>query len=104
MATVEHLTDEQRNEVSQKVQEFESWLLEIRSVLETKPKHEDLPYTLADVENKLNTTETQCYKIINSSPPAPKKEEEKKEEEKKDEEQKDGAAAGDAEMKDEATI
>ena len=122
MAGVAHLTEEQRNSVIQKIQDFESWCIEIRTTLESTDRHLDLPYTLAQIDNKLNSTETECYAIINSPPPKPKKEDSKKEEEKKDddkmeEEKKEGdgtegaagadagsAAAGDADMKDEATI
>lgn len=110
--TVAHLTDEQKNTVAQKIMDHEVWFTEIASALESTPKHVDLPYTLAMLEDRHYKTEKECWDIINSSPPAPKKPEPKEEtkEENKEEgkaEDKDEskpAAGADAEMKDEATM
>ena len=71
--------------------------------MESTPKHQDIPHTLSEIENKLESLKTEVYKILDAPPPKPK--EEKKEEEKKEEEPaKEEPAAdqkADEEMKDE---
>ena len=52
--------------------------------MDSTPKHVDLPYTLSMLEERQEKTEKECYAILNSNPPAPKKEEEKKEESKEE--------------------
>lgn len=79
LPTVAHLTDEQRNTVAQKIQEHEIWFTEITSAMDSTPKHVDLPYTLGMVEERHDKTERECWEILNSQPPKPKKEEKKQE-------------------------
>ena len=99
MAEVAHLTDEQRNQINDKCAVLEQHFMELRSQLETKPKHEDIGCTLSQLDNKQMLLEAEVNAILSSKPPAPKKEEEKKEEGA--EEGKAEEPAADAEMKDE---
>lgn len=85
MADVPHLTDEQRNTINEKCAVAEQHFMEVRSKLETSPKHEDPPTTLNDIDRKLIALEAEVNAILNAPPP-------KKEEEKKD----DAPAADDA--------
>jgi len=77
---IKHLTEESRTEMQVKMEAIRTWFAEVRSVLDTKQKHEDLPYTLTMVENKLSTLKAEVNGILSRPPPAPKKEEEKKDE------------------------
>ena len=107
MAEIAHLTDEQRNQIVEKCALMQQFYMELQQELETKPRHEDLSVSLADVENKQMLFEAEVNSILSTPPPAPKKEEEKKEGEAEQAENADGAAAdqqqpgADAEMKDE---
>ena len=74
-----------------KLEHMTNWLVAIRSTLETRAKHEDLEYTLADVENKIYAVQAEANGIINSPKPEPKKPEEEKKEEPA---ASDGGAAG----------
>jgi len=76
-----------------------------------QPKDQDVPFTLSQVEGRIEALKAEVEAILTAPPPKPK--EEKKEEAPKDgaaEEKKEGEAdaaegqpgAGDAEMKDEA--
>ena len=80
--------------------------------MESSARHLDLPYTLAMLDDKQGKTEQTVYGIINTPPPAPKKEETKEESKQEDAPAEGEAAAApeekpaeaDTEMKDEATI
>ena len=61
--------------------------------MDSTPKHVDLPYTQAMVEERLDKTERECWEILNSEPPKPKPE--KKDEEKKEDDKKDDDMKGD---------
>lgn len=78
MADVPHLTDEQRNTINDKCAVAEQTFMDVRSRLETSPKHEDPPCTLNDIDKKLSVLEAEVNAILNAPPP--KAEEEKKEE------------------------
>jgi len=80
MAEVAHLTEEQRQSISDKCGVMQAYLMGLRSEMETKPKHEDLSSSLSDIEKKQNILEAEITAILNTKPPAPKKEEEKKDE------------------------
>ena len=59
--------------------------MQLRSELETKPKHEDISSSLADIEKKQMLCEAEVNSILTAPPPAaPKPEEEKKAEENAD--------------------
>ena len=81
MAGVAHLQEQDRNLINDKIQVLETFFLELRSKLESVPKHEDTPCTLVDLENKQIALESEVNAILSKPPPPPpKKEEEKKEE------------------------
>ena len=80
MADVAHLTDEQRQSISDKCGVAQAFLMALRSEMESKPKHEDLSSSIADIERKQMLLESEITAILNTPPPKPKKEEEKKEE------------------------
>lgn len=87
---------------------LEVLFISIRSEMMTKPKHEDISTTIAEIENKQHLLESEVQAILSTPPPAPKKEEEKKDETAAAAEGESNGVdgedkpAGDAEMKDEA--
>merc|ERR1712151_300056 len=105
------LTEEQQKQIIDKVAVVDAWFAEIDTALQ-QPKGKDVPFTLGQVEGKIEALKAEVEAILTAPPPKPK--EEKKEEPPKDgaaEEKKEGEAdaaaegqpgAGDAEMKDEA--
>ena len=112
MADIAHLTDDQRKAIGDKCAIAQQMYLELKSEMETKPRHEDLSSTLSDIEKKQMLLESEVNAILASPPPPPpKKEEEKKEEAPKADQQPEAApsqdaaqepaAAGDAEMQEE---
>lgn len=112
MADIAHLTDDQRKAIGDKCAVAQQMYLELKSEMETKPRHEDLSSTLSDIEKKQMLLESEVNAILASPPPPPpKKEEEKKEEAPKADQQPEAApaqdaaqepaAAGDAEMQEE---
>ena len=98
MAGVAHLTDENRQLINDKIAVLEQFLLELRSTVESLPRHEDAPTNLAEIERKQIALESEVTRILSIPPPAPKKEEEKKEEEPAAEQP---AAEGDVPMQEE---
>jgi len=80
MAEISHLTLEQRYQITEKCNVLEALFTEIRSELETKPKHEDISTTIAQLENKQVLLEAEVQAILATPAPAPKKEEVKKDE------------------------
>ena len=102
MATVAHLTEDQRNQIGDKCGVLEALFVDLRSQMESKPKHEDLSCTLKDLDTKQMLLESEVNAILSSPPPAPKKEEEKKEEPAAEGQATEGdKPAADAEMQDE---
>lgn len=106
------LTEEQQKSIIDKVGLVDDYFVTINTALEGQPKTDDLPFTIEQVENKINALKAEFYAILNAPPPKPKVE--KKEESKdaapseENKENTDGAAAGepevngaDTEMKDE---
>ena len=92
------LTEEQQKSIVDKVQLVDTYFAEIAQTLE-KPKNEDLPYTIEQVENKINALKSEFYAILNAPPPKPPKEEKKEETgdgqaEENKEETNDAADAG----------
>ena len=76
MADVAHLTDENRTLIFDKMAVMEQFLVEVRSKMDSTPKHEDLGYTLQDLENRQAAIEAEVTAILSQPPPKP--EEEKK--------------------------
>lgn len=103
MSEVPHLTQEQRDQIQAKCDLMQTFLMETRSAIEAKPKHEDPPTTLAEIDRKQGLLEAEVHAILTAPPPKPKKEEEKKDgEEKPAPEQAAGEQPKpDEEMKDE---
>lgn len=107
MANVPWLTDEQRQAIGDKCALMQQYYLELQQQIETRPKHEDMSCSLADVENKQMLFEAEVNAILNTPEPAPKKEEEEKKEEGEKPAEGEAAAqegeqpAADAEMQDE---
>jgi len=87
------LTDEARQNIAAKVQVVDEFMVEINTALQEKPKETDLPWTIEQVENKIEALKAEVHAILTAPPPKPK--EEKKEEAK--EESKDGQAEADKE-------
>lgn len=52
MAEIAHLTDEQRQSITDKCALMQQYYMEIQSEMDTKPKHEDITQTLVMIENK----------------------------------------------------
>lgn len=108
MAGVAHLQEADRNLINDKIQVLETFFLELRSTLESLPKHQDTPCTLVDLENKQIALESEVNAILSKPPPPPpKKEEEKKEEQPEAAAPEQQPAAeetnNDTDMKDEQT-
>ena len=108
MAGVAHLQEQDRNLINDKIQVLETFFLELRSTLESLPKHQDTPCTLVDLENKQIALESEVNAILSKPPPPPpKKEEEKKEEQPEAAAPEQQPAAeetnNDTDMKDEQT-
>ena len=107
------MTEDQQKQIVDKVAVVDAWFKEIDTALQ-QPKEQDVPYTLGQVEGRIEALKAEVEAILTAPPPKPK--EEKKEEAPKDgaaEEKKEGEGAdpaaaesqpgaGDAEMKDEA--
>jgi len=106
------LTEDQQKQIIDKVGVVDAWFKEIETALQ-QPKDQDVPFTLSQVEGRIEALKAEVEAILTAPPPKPK--EEKKEEAPKDgaaEEKKEGEAdpaaaegqpgTGDAEMKDEA--
>lgn len=97
MANVPHLTEEQRQTISDKCGVMQAYFMGLRTEMETKQRHEDLSASLSDIERKQTVLEAEVNSILNSKPPAPKKEEEKKEEEGAAAQQNEEMAEGEGE-------
>lgn len=90
------ITDEERQDVADRVKEFEDWFEDIVSKdAELKP-HEDPTINIEEIQKKMKKV-LQLYKKVNgkAKPKPPKEEkvdeeEEEKKDEKKDEETNDG--------------
>lgn len=81
---IEHLTDEQRKIVIDKVQLGSDMMAALRKEIDTKPKHEDPTTTLAEVDKKIDILVAETKAIFSTPPPkveAPKPDETKAEEE-----------------------
>ncbi|GJQ11868.1 hypothetical protein GpartN1_g3659.t1 [Galdieria partita] len=72
-AEFEHITEEERKKVSDKVQETENWLAQQLPILEKLQKHEDCPVTVAQIRQKSKGVEQFCHPIMYRPKPAPPK-------------------------------
>ena len=84
MEATPHLTDGNRQLINDKVQVVETFYLELRSTLESLPRHEEPTTTLAGLERKQMALESEINGILAIPAPVPEKEEEKKAEEPAD--------------------
>merc|ERR1712183_1030473 len=86
------LTEDQQKQIIDKVGVVDAWFKEIETALQ-QPKDQDVPFTLSQVEGRIEALKAEVEAILTAPPPKPK-------EEKKEEAPEDGT--GEAEMKDEA--
>ncbi|KAK4528714.1 hypothetical protein GAYE_SCF63G6659 [Galdieria yellowstonensis] len=69
----EHIPEEERKKVLDKVQEAENWLSQQIPIFEKLQKHEDCPVSVAQIRQKSKAVEQFCQPIMNRPKPAPPK-------------------------------
>ena len=79
METINHLTIDNKNLILDKCQEMETLLSELKSQMESQPKHVDSKVTLEELERRQIALEGEVNAILSAPAPAPKKEEKKDE-------------------------
>lgn len=77
---LQHITEEERKKVLDKIQETENWLTQQLAIVEKLQKHEDCPVTVAQIRQKSKAVEQFCHPIMYRPKPAPPKTTEKNKE------------------------
>jgi len=98
------ITEEERNDVSEKIKEAREWFNEQVEKQAAKAKHEDPILDNSAVKKKMNGVSKIYTKVSSKRKPKPPKAEKKKEEEKKEEgEKKEGEENKEETTKEEET-